>query len=82
MSKKQGNVKSAIPNSTHEEKAIASVYIARARQQYTTSTCDVEIDKEPQVSIAEDGAWVSACVWVAQREADLSEESRTCAAKI
>jgi hypothetical protein len=73
MSKDQDTVESATPNPTHEEMAIASAYIAQARQQYTTSTSDLEIDDEPQVSIAEDGAWVAAWVWVTQGEAGLAK---------
>jgi hypothetical protein len=79
MSKDQGTVESAIPNPTHEEEAIVSAYIAQARQQYATLTSDFEIDDEPQVSIAENGAWVSAWVWVAQGEAGLPKQRRACA---
>lgn len=82
MSKDQGTAESATPDPTHEVKAIVSAYIAQARQQCATSTFDLEIDDEPQVSIAEDGAWVAAWVWVAQGEARLSEKRQTCAANI
>jgi hypothetical protein len=80
MSKNQGTVESAKPNPTHEERAIASAYIAQARQQYTTSTSDIEIDDEPQVSIAEDGAWIAAWVWVTQGKLNLSKKKQTCTA--
>ncbi|MDR3772104.1 MAG: hypothetical protein P4L26_02085 [Terracidiphilus sp.] len=73
MSKGQATAKFATPNTTCEEKAIASAYIAQARQQYMTSTSDLEIDDEPQVSIAEGGAWVAAWVWVTQGGAGLAK---------
>ena len=37
-------------------------YIAVARELYATD--DVEIDDEPALSHANDGAWVAAWVWV------------------
>jgi hypothetical protein len=82
MSKDQDNAVSATPNPTREEKAVASAYIAQARQQYATLSSDFEIDGEPQVSIAEDGAWVAAWVWVAKGEAGLPKQRRACAASI
>lgn len=62
------DLKSATPRPVSSEKAIASAYVAQARKQYATSTSDLEIDDEPQVSFAENGAWVAAWVWVAQEE--------------
>lgn len=39
--------------------------IEAARSNYTSdSSCDIEIDDVPDLSIAEDGVWVSAWVWV------------------
>jgi hypothetical protein len=75
MSSDPGLVKSTAPKPTRKENAITLAYIAQARQQYTASTSDLEIDDEPQVSIAEHGAWVAAWVWVAQEEAGLSKKS-------
>jgi hypothetical protein len=80
MSNDQGTVESAIPNPTHEEEAVVSAYIVQARQQYATLTSDFEIDDEPQVSIAEDGAWVAAWVWVARGGAGPPKQRRACAA--
>jgi len=82
MSNELSLIKSVTPQPTHKEKAIASAYIAQARQRYTRSTSDFEIDDEPQVSIAKDGAWVAAWVWVTQEEAGLSKERRTRSANI
>jgi hypothetical protein len=63
-----------VQKSARKEKSIASAYIAQARQQYITSSLDLEIDGEPQVSFAENGAWVAAWVWVTQEDAGLSEK--------
>ncbi len=76
MSKNQGTVESAKPNPSHEEKTIASAYIAQARRQCATSTSDLEIDDESQVSIAEGGAWVAAWVWVDEAGAGLRGKKR------
>ena len=39
--------------------------IQKARDEYTMdSSCDVEIDDEPVLSVADEGVWVSAWVWV------------------
>ena len=57
--------------------AVKSAYIARARQLYTMSSDDVEIDDAPDVGIAEEGAWVAAWVWVMQEEAGLYEKEAT-----
>jgi hypothetical protein len=82
MSNDRNSVKLATPKPTSKEQAIASTYIAQARRLYTTSTADLEIDDEPQVSIAEHGAWVSAWVWVTQEEAGLSKKRRACVANV
>ncbi|MGA2833372.1 MAG: hypothetical protein ABSE55_09900 [Terracidiphilus sp.] len=76
MSKDLKSVKSATPRPVRSEKAIASAYVAQARRQYSTSTSDLEIDDEPQVSFAENGAWVAAWVWVAQEETVLYRKRR------
>lgn len=76
-----GLIKSAAPSSTRKENGITSAYISQARQQYATSASDLEIDDEPQVSIARGGAWVAAWVWVAQEEAGLSKKTQTRSAK-
>jgi hypothetical protein len=75
------SVGSAVPRSTRREKAVASAYIASARKQYTTSTDSLEIDDEPQVSIADGGAWVTAWVWVAQVQVPLRKERQVRALK-
>jgi hypothetical protein len=61
-----------MPNSSPEQDAIAAAYISQARQEYTSSKNDIEIDDAPNVSIGEGGAWVAAWVWVGQEEASLS----------
>lgn len=50
--------------------ASVAAYIERARERFSNS--DLEIDDCPRVSVAGDGAWVAAWVWVAQEEAKLS----------
>lgn len=60
-----------------------AVYVAQAKQQYDKqSDNDIEIDEDPAVSIAEEGAWVAAWVWVSREEAGLRKETRARAAKI
>lgn len=54
--------------------AVKAAYITVARQRYTKSTYDIEIDDGPSVGITEDGAWVAAWLWVSQEEASLCEE--------
>jgi hypothetical protein len=71
----------ATPKPTRKEKAITSAYIAKACQNYTASTCDLEIDDQPQVSIAKDGAWVAAWVWVPQEEGRLPKKGSARTAK-
>ena len=80
MSNELSLVKSATTKMTRKEKALASAYIAQARKRYTISTSDLEIDDEPQISIAEDGAWIGAWVWVANEEVGLSTKRRACSA--
>jgi hypothetical protein len=54
--------------------AASAAYIAVARQRYTKSTYDIEIDDDPCVGITENGGWVAAWLWVSQEEAGLCEE--------
>lgn len=48
--------------------AASEVAIAAARAIYATD--EVEIDDTPSVSIADDGVWVSAWVWVPNGDED------------
>jgi hypothetical protein len=41
-------------------------YIARAREMYASD--DLEIDNQPQVSVADTGVWVAAWVFVHKEE--------------
>ena len=54
--------------------AASAAYIAVARQRYTKSTYDIEIDDDPCVGITENGGWVAAWLWVSQEDAGLCEE--------
>ena len=54
--------------------AARAAYITVARQRYTKSTYDIEIDDDPSVGITENGGWVAAWLWVSQEEAGLCEE--------
>lgn len=56
----------------HEEEAVThAAVIQRARDEYTTdSNCDIEIDDTPALSIAEEGVWVQAWVWVDTQDSD------------
>lgn len=38
--------------------------IEGARDKYTVGTDDIEIDESPILSVADDGVWVSAWVWL------------------
>jgi hypothetical protein len=51
-----------------------AAYITVARQRYTKSTHDIEVDDFPSVGVVEDGAWVAAWLWVSQEDAGLCEE--------
>jgi hypothetical protein len=75
------SVESAVPRPTRREQAVASAYIDCARKQYATSTDSLEIDDEPQVSIADGGAWVAAWVWVAQVQVPLRKKRQVRASK-
>jgi hypothetical protein len=66
--------KPVAPRSGGKAEAAKAAYIAVARQRYTKSTYDIEIDDVPNVGIVEDGAWVAAWLWVSQEEAGLCEE--------
>lgn len=49
--------------------------IQRARDDYTMdSSCDVEIDDEPVLSVSDEGVWVSAWVWVPRTDAGEDDE--------
>jgi hypothetical protein len=76
-SKKPSPVRPIAPISGSNANSAKSTYIARARSQYTASTDDIEIDNDPDVGIAEAGAWIAAWVWVTQEEAGLCEEETT-----
>ncbi|MGA3372838.1 MAG: hypothetical protein ABSC48_13860 [Terracidiphilus sp.] len=67
-------IRPAAPESSDKVNAAKAAYIAVARQRYTKSTYDIEIDDAPVVGIAEDGAWVAAWLWVSQEDAGLCEE--------
>ena len=75
------SVEFAVPKPTRREQAVASAYIDCARKQYATSTDNLEIDDEPNVSIADGGAWVAAWVWVAHAEVALRKRGQVRAAK-
>jgi hypothetical protein len=60
-----------------------AAYIAQAKQQYDKpSNNDIEIDEDPAVSIAEEGAWIAAWVWVSRAEVGLCKKTRARVAKI
>jgi hypothetical protein len=62
--------------------AAKAAYIAQARQQYDKqSNNDIEVDEEPAVSVAEEGAWIAAWVWVSREEAGLSKDTRARVAR-
>lgn len=41
-------------------------FVDKARELYSTD--EIEIDDHPVLSVTDDGAWVSAWVWVAQED--------------
>jgi hypothetical protein len=45
-------------------------YIEQARRRFSAVTSEIEIDDEPVISVAEEGVWVSAWVWVPREVAD------------
>jgi hypothetical protein len=75
MTKEMDPIQPTAPIS--DEDPIKAAYIAQARRQYTKSTDDIEIDDDPNVGIAEGGAWVAAWVWVTQEEAGFGKEDAT-----
>lgn len=75
MSKDVDPIQPAAPISDVDP--IKAAYIAHARRLYTKSTDDIEIDDNPNVGIAEGGAWVAAWVWVTQEEAGFGKEDAT-----
>ncbi len=68
-------------NFTDEQGSAVAAYIAQARQQYTVSTDDIEIDEKPEASVSESGAWISAWLWVDRSEVDRFDQKQPCAAK-
>ena len=49
--------------------------ISKARDDYTMdSSCNVEIDDDPVLSVADEGIWVSAWVWVKRPDDDGEDE--------
>ncbi|MGD0481813.1 MAG: hypothetical protein ABSA42_16690 [Terracidiphilus sp.] len=82
MSNAANPTKPATREPTRDKEAIVSAYVAKARQQYATPTPDLEIDDEPQVSIAASGAWVAAWVWVNKEEVGIGNLTRPRAKRI
>ena len=59
-----------------------AAYTAQAKRQYDLqSNNDIEIDEEPAVSAAEEGAWIAAWVWVSCEDAGLSKKTLPRVAK-
>ena len=66
-----------------------AAYVAQARRHHVKfSNNEIEIDESPTVSIAHDGAWIAAWVWINSTEAgvrtgtgDRVEETRKKRAK-
>ena len=73
MSKTRSLAKSASSKSAIKNETISSMFIAQARQKYVNLFPELEIDDDPQVSIAKGGAWVAAWVWVCQEETGLAK---------
>lgn len=63
MNAAKGSNAPHVAQNTQAEFAIKSAYIAQARAEYG-GTSEMEIDSEPDVSLSEGGAWVSAWVWI------------------
>ena len=74
MSNDPSSIRPDAPRSGSKVDAAKAAYITVARQRYTKSTYDIEIDDVPKVGIVEDGAWVAAWLWVSHEEAGLCEE--------
>ena len=74
MDKDLSSIRPAAPKPGGNVDAAKAAYITVARQRYTKSTYDIEIDDDPRVGITEDGAWVAAWLWVSQEEAGRREE--------
>jgi hypothetical protein len=52
-------------NTQGEHREHFATQIDQARDKYTMSSDeDVEIDDEPALSVADDGVWVAAWVWI------------------
>jgi len=48
-----------------DEAAFLTSYVEMARERHAlTSDNEIEIDAHPAVSVADDGVWVAAWVWV------------------
>jgi hypothetical protein len=58
-----------------DERETFAAEIEAAREEYTQDTsCSVEIDDDPVLSVADDGVWVSAWVWVQRTDCGQDEE--------
>ena len=48
-----------------EDAALAALYLELARQRHVIASDNkIEIDSDAKVSVADEGAWVAAWVWV------------------
>jgi len=74
MTSHGSSINSTSAKPRQKESAAASAYIAQARRQFSVGTSDLEIDDDPEVSIAKNGAWIAAWVWVTQEEARLPKK--------
>lgn len=54
-----GTIKSRLER---DEEQIKATYVTEARKQYQGT--ELEIDKAPEVSLSQSGAWVAAWIWV------------------
>jgi hypothetical protein len=77
------HARSAKQMSRADDVVAKAAYVAQAKRQYDLqSNNDIEIDEEPVVSVAEEGAWIAAWVWVNRKEAGLGKRTRIRVAKI
>lgn len=70
MTKKSNKTRNSAVE-TNQTRRTATEYVASARQRFTTSTNDIEIDDRPRLSYATGGAWVSAWLWVSENGTEL-----------
>jgi hypothetical protein len=79
MSNDPSSIGPDTPRSGGKIDAAKAAYITVARQRYTKSNYDIEIDDVPIVGMTEDGGWVAAWLWVSQEDASLcKEEAAPC----